>query len=369
MISNKVLQFIFLTCFIIFFPVFTTSPADLLVPSMELITRGYLRGGAFHLATLGAIDISVAGGYKFGGNLLFNLENENLEDITSETSLAFKAASVTIKDMFSLPINMTYYTGEIEEFCTGDKFPDYFGTQPLATHFQGYIYFPEGVRYKGIHTIAGTGLDISTTFLSESFLADFYLYQDAHLGTGKYSTDLRGMLNLNLFKLEAFMGITFPAGTFGLYRTGLMLFYKTGTGGEFFTQIGIPRWDPGTENFDIDLFYFLFEPRVVLNGFSIILTLFWHPKYYLQQLTGELGSVDININFLFGQLERTPLSGGVESSLAFSTVREEQFKAILSPYLGVITSGVFWNFKLNVKLFPFELAEILEAFIGVKAEF
>jgi hypothetical protein len=82
-----------------------------------------------------------------------------------------------------------------------------------------------------------------------------------------------------------------------------------------------------------------------------------------------LGSVDINVNFLIGKTEETPLSGGLESSLKFSTTSDEQFQAHTSPYFSAITSGVLWNFKINAKIFPFAIADLLEFFVGVKAEF
>ncbi len=342
--------------------------ADLLVPEMELITRGYIEDGSLNLGTRGTFDFLIAGGYKFGGRIVLNIESDYLEDLTTDKSLQFKAASITVRDIFSLPVNLSYFTGSIATLCTGDIFPEQFGTERIATRYRGYVYFPEGIRYDGISAVSGTGLAISSTF-AENFITTGYIYQDAYLGTGKYSADLHTILNLELIKLEAFIGSSFPMATSGIYRGGLLLFYKTESGGEFLTQIGVPRWDPMKDPFNIDLFYFLFEPRVKLNKFSVILTLFWHPNYYLQSLTNELGSVDINVNFLIGSPEVSPLSGGIENSLKFSTTRDEQFQAFISPYFSAVTSGVLWNFKVNTKVFPFVPENLFEFFVGVKAEF
>jgi len=342
--------------------------ADLLVPKMELITRGYIENSSFTLATRGNFDLAVAGGYKFGGRLVFTTESDHLEDITDEGTIQFKAASVTLRDIFTLPLDISYFVGSIETLWSGDIFPERYGTKQIATKYRGYTYFPESIQYDGISDIYGTGMKFDASF-SDRFGAAAYLYQDSYLGDGKYSADIRTLLNLELLKLEAFIGSSFPMSSFGYYRFGLFLFVETGSGGEFLTQIGIPKYDPYTDPFNINLFYFLFEPRVRINIFSIILTLFWHPGYYQFEETNEIGSVDMNINFFVGDPEKYPVSGGLESSLKFSTTSTEQFQAIISPYFSAVTSGVLWDIKINTKVFPFNIEDLFEIFIGIKAEF
>jgi len=359
----------FLLCLLIFFlPVPSLFSADLLVPEMELTTRGYIENQTLNLATLGTFDLLIAGGYKFGGRLALNIEGENLEDLTTDNPLNFEAASIVLRDVFRLPMNISYFIGRLDTLCNGDIFQEQYGTEQIGTRYRGYAYFPEGVRYDGIYDIAGTGMALTANF-SDNFTTSAYIYQDAIFGTGIFSADIRTVLNLELFKLEAFIGSSFPVSNVGIYRGGLFLFYKTNTGGEFLTQIGIPKWDPWHDPFDIDLFYFLFEPRVKLNIFSIILTLFWHPAFYMGTETNELGSVDINVNFLIGNPELSTFSGGLENSLKFSTTSTEQFQTYISPYFSAITSGVIWNFKVNTKVFPYALEDLFEFFVGVKAEF
>lgn len=343
--------------------------ANILVPSMELVTRGYMNGGSFVLSTKGDLDLLIEGGYKFGGQVILDFESENLHDITDTSSIGFKSASVLIRDLFSAPLDLTYFAGEYDNLCTGLMFPVYFGTGRIASRFGGYMYFPEGIRYEGIHQVAGTGIKLETTFGSETNRTALYLYQDSFLGAGKYSADLWTIQNFRSFKLESFIGGSFPASSYGYYRAGLLLYYQAGETGEFLTQIGIPRWDPMTDPMQIDLFYFLFEPRVKLGLLSIIMTLFWHPEYYHQTQTNELGSVDVNVNFQLGDPEANLFSGGVETNISFLTYADEMFNARISPYFSAITSGVIWDFKVNVKLFPFNLSDLAEGYIGVRAEF
>ncbi len=347
--------------------------ADLLVPTLDLITRGYFDDdGRFVAGARGSIDLLVAGGYKFGGRLILNMESDNLEQITAGTTVQFKTVSVTARELFGMPFNLSYFIGQHTTFCNGDIFTEYFGAERFATNMRGFLYYPEGIRYDGIHNLAGTGLAVTTSpNLSNVFLGELYLYQDSYLGKGFFSSDLRTLINLELFKFEAFAGSSLPVSTAGLYRAGVLMLYKTPEGvGEFLSQIGIPRWDPVNDPFSIDLFYFLFEPRVRIGFFSIILTLFWHPEYYNRQPTNELGTSDLNVNFLFGEPEKSILSGGLEGTFTFSTSGEkEQFKAVVSPYFSAITAGVVWNLKIKTKVFPFEPNDFIEGYIGVKAEF
>ena len=346
--------------------------ADVNVPTFEVITRGFMDSGSFVLSTRGSVDFLFAGGYKFNGRVLLGFESNDLEDLTQSKSMEFKGAEITMRELLGLPLHLTYFTGINDTFISGDIFPSMFGSKPISTKFRGYLYFPDPlqIRYDGIHTVSGTGVKLSTTFGTERNQTELYLYQDSYLGTGNYSLDIRTLLNFQKFKLEYFLGVSYPASPpFGFYRTGLLLFYDTGAGGEFLTQLGIPRYNPATDSIAIDLFYFLFEPRVRFGIFSIILTLFWHPQYYLQEVTNELGSADINVNFQFGEPELSPTSGGIESALNFSTTGGQQFKAVISPYLSAITSGVIWNVKINAKIFPLSVADLFDVFIGVRAEF
>ena len=137
-------------------------------------------------------------------------------------------------------------------------------------------------------------------------------------------------------------------------------------------QIGMPKWNPEADPLSIDLFYFFFEPRVHFGIFSIFITLFWHPSYYQQTTTGELGSADINLDFRLGDLNKNPYAGGLESTLKVQTPNgtstADPISVTVSPYFSAITTGIIWNFKVNLNLFPFDTAELFEAFVGIKAE-
>jgi hypothetical protein len=368
--------------FLIFLP-FVLGAAEVSIPSLELMTWGRMVDDSFGLYSRAYMQLLIEGGETYGARVELEFDDRDLEKSRTldpvynpdnleqalEKTLLFKSISVEICNLFNTPINLVYFTGATDVFCSGDVFPKHFESEPVASHVKGYSYFPTGVLYDGIHAVRGTGFKLHTPDLSDRMNFAVYAYQDEYLGQGRYSSDLRAMFNTDSLKIEAFWGATYPLSDYGIYRGGLLFFYSTGLGGEFFTQIGIPRWDPSTDNsFNIDLFYFLFEPRVRINLFSIILTFFWRPEYYHQQRTLESGDVDILISFMYGDKEKTSVSGGIENQLSLQTREGEQISFRISPFLSLVTSGVIWDFKINTRLYPYRIKELVEVYVGVKTE-
>ncbi len=372
--------------FLILISSFHLYAADLDVPNMELITRSSFDTGIPVLLTRGKVDLRMNGGYKLGGSLTLGFDSadlgyssadiddydNNAQDLatylSNQTYLQFQSAEIIIRNLFSSPTDLTYFTGATDVLCSGAEFPDLFGSVSVATRYKGYLYFPEN-EFNGIHRINGTGLKVSTTFGSEKNLTSVYIYEDGYLGNSHFSSDIRTLFSFDKIKLEGFLGASFPAASAGLYRGGCLFYYSPGTAGEFFAQIGVPQWDPG-KTFDIDRLFFLFEPRIKLNPLTIILTLFWHPGYYLQDATIDSGSSDIHINFMLGDPEKSTFSGGLEGSTTFNpSALTDQFGVIVSPYISAVTSGVIWNIMLNTTLLPYSLNDMFEGIISVKAEF
>jgi len=351
--------------------------ANVNVPALELYTHGSTEGGDFGFVSRGELDLLVEGGYKFAGRVELNYFSPSLEEAATSGSLTFKSASILLKEIFSLPLDFSYFIGENATFCSGDLFPETFGSLPFTTRYRGFLTFPQGVIYDGLHTLYGTGMKLDYSRQKELWLLSLFLYQDAKVDIpfepGRYSLDFRGALNFSRLKLEAFLGATYPApgSTLGYLRAGL-LFFAAEEGVEFLAQIGIPRWSPLEDSFSIDLFYLLFEPRVRLGLFSIIPTFFWRPSYYHQQVTEEQ-AFDVNLNLQIGRPPLTRVNGGLEGNFSYQIESagsaQSDFQIKVSPYLQVETSGVIWETKVNAKLWPFALDELIEVFLAVKAEF
>jgi len=358
--------------------------ANVAIPSLELITRGTMESGVFGLATRGEMDLRVEGGYKFGGLISFTYVNNTIEEDPFGVGLTFKTATITMRQLFALPIDFSFFVGQSDVLCSGDGFTETFGTASFATRYRGYLYFADGVLYDGIHQVKGTGLKLNLAPLKDTLSLSVFAYQDAHFTTdvtetdgsvstyldpGHYSIDARVLANLPAMQVEGFAGTTLSMDSLYGYWRGGLLFHASNQNVEFLAQIGIPQFDPATDStFNIDLFYLLFEPRLHLGLLSIIPTFFWHPGEYLQVSTGESGSFDINLNFMLGDEVKTPLMGGLEGNFRF-VKSEGNFLIKASPYLSFMTPGVIWNFKLDCKLWPFDAADLVETYIGLKAEF
>ncbi|MGA2641430.1 MAG: hypothetical protein ABSG21_11095 [Spirochaetia bacterium] len=360
-------------------------PANIVVPKMDLITRGAMNSGAFTLQTFGDLTLEVQGGYKFGGALAFNIQNLNLENFSpspplSTIPLSFQSASIVIRDLFSQPLSLTYFVGQNDTFCSGDGFA-LFGAQPIMTSYRGFMYFPTGPVYDGIYQIQGTGARIELVPKIESLSFDYYLYEDTRTqypgitqpiitSPGTYATDFRFLLNYAAIKVEGFAGADLTPSSLDYFVRGGILFYATNRNVEFLAQLGIPKWDPAVDSVpNINLFYLLVEPRLHMGSFSIVPTFFWHPSYYMEAgpIPGEAGSFDVNLNLFYGDASKDTLQGGLESNFRFESATQGAFK--LSPWLGINTPGVLWKVKVDGKIWPLDYSDLVEVFVGAQAQF
>ncbi|MCX7787118.1 MAG: hypothetical protein N2442_05435 [Spirochaetes bacterium] len=361
------------------------SAVEVSIPNLELMSWGRLEEGTFGLYSRGYLEVALLGAERgFGGKAEFLFEDSNLEESATLPSsydqsaleqafrktLRVKSLSVEMKQIFQLPVSMVYFTGSTDVIGSGKVFTSVFGLASLASPVHGYLYFPKGIQYEGIHTIAGTGLKLYTDKAFETLFLSAYTYQDQYLGKGKYSSDLWIAFNFEGLQLETFIGASYPISTYGLYRAGLLFHYKTPEGGAFFTQIGVPRWDPKEDTrFTVDLFYFLFEPRVQIGLFGVSITFFWHPSYYLQTATGESGITDLYIRFSYGKQPQTSWVGGIENGVTLQTNAGEQITYRLTPYVSILTSGVQWEFRINFNLYPYHWNSLIQTFVGAKTSF
>jgi hypothetical protein len=386
----------------------TAFAADLSVQTLDLISHGGLDSGTgrFAVDTRLYFDLAIKGGEKFGGLIRMDFLSGTVENdlaksgqtlnhltgapiagdinaiidkINSLTSPRLRTAAVTARGLLGLPLEATYFVGMLDNFCSGDDFITLYGASPFSTALRGPMVYPEGVGgnsnlfYEGIHAVNGTGFRFGTTSkLSSGFNAYLYAYQDADIGPGFWSGDLRFLLNSGPVKLELFGGgSTQPGAPLGVYRAGMLFYAAPGEVGEFFAQAGIPRWDI-SKAFSVDELYFLFEPRINFGVGSLALTVFYHPAWYRQKETDEAGSLDAAFNLRFGKLAEQGAQGGVESLLELRTATGSTPLSInISPYYSVIAAGIEWDMKLTLKLFPFPSPwyGVFKPFIGLKTSF
>jgi len=360
--------------------------ANITVPELEIYTWGRNQGSGFELATFGDIDLLLDGGYKFGGSLLFGFSNEVLETASYNDMLAFKAARITLRELFNIPLNFTYFIGEGDTLGSGDIFSQQFGTAPVASAYPSYVHFPNNADvdfFSGIHTIYGTGGEIEFAPIEKNWLLSLYIYQDASeaftsgvapnvlLDYGHASMDIRAAFSWETIKMEAFLGATYPTSdsTLGYYRSGLLL-YAGIKDVEFLAAAGFPLWKPTVDPFTFDLFYLLIEQRVRLGLLSEVLTVLWRPSYYHQTANTTRG-IDINLDMNISGSDTSVLAGGIEGNFVYQLTPTDEITAKLIPYLQVATSGVVYEVRASTKIWPFDadFSDFLEVFLSIKASF
>jgi hypothetical protein len=357
--------------------------ANLVVPSLELVTRGFMNAGTFELASAADLDLVIEGGYKFGGRIGLSYVDTSLEDPSITDRVAFDGASVIVRDVFGIPLSLAWFIGTYDVLASGSEFPVTFGTAEIASAYRGYLYFPDPAapQYDGIHQVKGTGLRISAIPVPDTLMLALYLYQDGwftsgvdgfgidEFDPGQWSVDLRVLANMPAIKLEGFLGVTaVPTSAAGWYRAGV-LFHASMKSLEVLAELGLPKWDPVADTpFSINLFSMMLEPRLHLGLFNAAATFFWHPGWYHQEPTGELGTFDVNLNLYLGDLTKNLTLGGLEGNLGFNS-GSGAFDLKVAPYLSFVTPGAVWKIKLDTKLLPFDAADLIEVFVGIRSNF
>jgi hypothetical protein len=392
------------------------TAAEITVPQLEIASRGRIEDGEFVLGSVVSADLALSGGYKYGMLLGFSFEAADLakafayrnfnfghldptglppthqeyndlvdqanDRLNNQGTLSFRVAKATARDLFDKPLELSFFIGEADYFCGGEEFTGRFAVDPIGTEFRGFFYFPDGIggditrQYKGIHGVRGTGLSLALTPW-EFFVPMIYLYQDfsyAELVNGgikgsRYSGDLRFLINRESVKLEAFGGVSLNSGLDTNIRGGLLAHFSSQKRVEFLLQGGVPGWEKGDE-FSIDNFYFLMEPRLLFDSFGFYVTFFYHPLEYMHiKSEEERGKADINVKFLSGNAN-TGFSWGLETTLGLKIDGMEDFSVWVSPFAGFMASGLRWDTKLRVNTLVWETpAEMFEVFIGVRTAF
>jgi len=405
-------KYVILPISLLLLPVSLSFSAELTVPSLEMASTGTVQNGTFSLSSVAQADIALTGGYKYGGLLRLAFSSRDLEkalgygrtslDLASAdpvpatdynalvdrfnnlAALQFKLAQVSARKPFELPVELSYFIGFSDSFCSGDDFPQLFGSVPVSSEFKGFAYFPQGIggnpsyQYNGIHQAIGTGFHLSL-LAWQNFIPMVYLYQDSAFinestgipESGRYSGDVRFLVNGQYVKFEAFAGATYPYGTYGMYRGGMLAYFTTGTGADFLAQVGIPGWESGTD-IKVDNLYFLFEPRLAIGIFALPITLFYHPVRYLQLLNPEeRGATDINAKLLIGDILKYRLQGGLESTVNLrSGASANTLDLRIAPFLSIVTEGIRWDFKIRIDPFKYtKPLEMADTFIGVRTAY
>lgn len=355
----------------------SAGAAGLSVPEFAMLTNGRVNdAGLFVLSTRMGMDLTVEGGAKFAAWVRLSFTSTDLESyfaslyapiatmpdpdaidaLSANRGFGVQTAAVALQDVLGTPLELTLFAGRLDEFCSGNDFPALFGTKAFSTKLKGFMYFPEGINgdpsrwYDGLHTAYGTGMRLSLP--GESVIPYLYVYQDLWLGEGVWSVDARVLFNTERIKLEGFAGASVAVGQAGLYRGGLLFHYDTGAIGDFYAQVGVPRWDP-MEAFGPEHLYFMFEPRIDFGFGSLNLSLFFHPAWYLQAATGEDGNLEMRVDLNFGDMDEKSWLIGADTLVSYRPESAtEPFVVEASGYVQTVKNGVRIDAKVTMRAFP-----------------
>jgi hypothetical protein len=388
-LNRKTWIILVLAALLIASPLFS---ANITVPSLEIYSWARNGGSGFALDSYGDMEVQLDGGYKFGGAMKFGFSSSSLETAAYNDALTFKSVSVTLRELFSIPLNFTYFIGEGDTFGTGAIFTPYFGTPLLGSNYTSFLHFPSTEEqqynfYEGIHTVYGTGGKFEYAPLDKNWLVSLYIYQDASpafltdpafppvdFTSRQGSLDVRTAINLQNVQVEAFVGATLPSpdSAIGYIRNGLFV-HAGSEKFEFMAEIGMPRWRPLDDSFGLDLFYLLVEPRVHLGAISIVPTFFWRPGYYQQEANQtNIEAMDINLDLQFHGKEESLISGGIEGNFVYQTAPSSETIGKAMPYVQLSTPGVVYKAQLNAKVWPFDVSDLSDTFavfLSIQAAF
>ncbi|MDR1286941.1 MAG: hypothetical protein LBK08_04955 [Treponema sp.] len=403
--------------FLLAFPFFSLFGAEITVPRLELATRGRVNDdGEFALATNAIADIALDGGYKFGvrlglsftaadlgkafayrsfrflpvppGTAVSDLEYNSLTDqmnsaMDNSAFLSFRSAKATARDLFSLPLELSYFIGHGDTFGSGEEFAARYGLFQVPTDFTGFYYFPDGIggdinrRYEGIYQARGTGFSFALTRWNV-FVPLFYVYQNlaafedgTYSFTGnRFSGDLRLLFNGNGLSVEAFGGVTGGRDPRIQFRGGLLAFFSSGADTDLLLEAGIPGWEKGSE-FGADHLYFLIEPRLRFGIMAFHLTFFYHPLVYQGVRTNdERGRADINFKIIAGDPVSTGIQGGIENTLGVKVDDYDALTVRFSPFVSFISNGLQWNVKLRINVTDHSTPyRMFEVFAGIRTAY
>ncbi|MDR2370718.1 MAG: hypothetical protein LBD71_04495 [Treponema sp.] len=406
--------------FVLFFaavPFFPLSGVEITIPRMEIATRGKVNDdGEFALATNALVDLALDGGYKYGvrlglsfasadlgkalayrnfrfqplsaGTTVTDVEYNSLagqmnEAMDNSAVLAFRIAEATARDLFDLPLELSYFIGHGDVFGSGEEFAHRYGLFHIPTDYTGFYYFPDGIggdinrRYDGIYQVRGAGFSFTLT-PRDKFVSMFYVYQNipvfekgnlSYTG-GRFSGDLRLLFNLENMAVESFGGLTGGRDGTMQFRGGALAWFDSGKGAEFLVQAGIPGWERGTD-FGVDNLYFLMEPRLRSGLFAVHITFFYHPLVYDGIKTAaERGTADVNLKLMAGDIITKGILGGIETTLRIRSDQNEDLKTWLSPFVSFVSNGLQWNLKLRVSMMDYRTPyKMFEMFTGIKAAY
>ncbi len=342
--NRFIIIFLILLCFQLTVVTFTYG-ANVFVTTMDITSRINLDA---EIGTRGIFDISLDGGYKYQGKLLFQYYNLDLENDTSR-ALVFDGAQASVNDIFNF-LDLTYFTG-------------FYGIIGEGKHYKGHLYHQTpGFDYNGYLPVRGTGLVFGSSYY-DMYTGQIFVYQrwgNSYIN----SLDFTFGLQKDPVIFSLFGGVSSSE-----YRAGSQIKYL-GENVELYFTMGNPTIVQG-RRIEFDDFYFLLEEWFKLKNWNLILSVFMRPKKHYNYLlrdywdTGEKNDIDFNFDLNYEPEARYFSTGG---ELNIQTNKTDALGVYISPYISIFTSGLTWKIKVNFNVVS-ETQDLITAYLNIKASF
>ena len=325
------------------------SAATIGIEELEMTSFGSGTYEQFGFSTYGSFSLYASGGLKYSAKIGFSFYQLNIERMFSEEAasfyqnmgLKFKYGIVSLVNIFSSPLSISYWVGKYEHLGT-------------SGNYKGYISVPSTTDYSYFYKMNGTGFTFTLQFFEDRFKIKHFFYQNGNFKDengnfemGHFSFDGQFGFYSELVSVELFGGYTYPFAEYGSWKSGVTL----NVGNEyvqFLTTAGVPRFQ---HTMSLSDFYIITELSFRLYFIKNVFSFFTRPLYYNEDYTGittEREDFDINndLNFFY---EDFPLNGGIVLNYKYNPPEDlsKTTALVLSPYLNLYTSGVIWNFKTN----------------------
>jgi hypothetical protein len=402
---------LFLTLAVLFIPVFTIFGADIFVSNLDIAARGFMENGELVVSSRANMDISLNGGYKFNVFLGWTLDaadlgralafrnfaldplpssasqvtvgdyNALLDRFNNQAVLSLNLIKATARDLFGIPLELSFFMGKGDVFGNGDMFFSRWGKAVTGTDFTGYYFFPEGIgknpsrHYNGVYAAEGTGVSVAYTGL-DFMMPAVYAYEEfspqidtlSQPSAAKFSGDARFLFNFGKVSADIFGGVTFEKDEELVVRAGFLLFFSAGNN-EFFIQAGMPGYNLG-KPISVDYLYALAEQRLFYGVFSEHFTVFYHPAIY-QNVTvdSEKDRLDLNLKLALGEKSAIPVMGGSDFTAEFKIGDLDSSHFRVSPFINFRTSGFEWTLRARYDVLETDWEKALDFFVGMRASF
>jgi hypothetical protein len=289
----------------------------------DFVSVGYVPDGSDspNVLTKGSVSARFipASWVNFRGGVSFLLpDTGNFFNPATESStpgaLLFDNASINLRPQLAPTLGITFFTGKLDDPASDSLIREWLKRSIDTPEFQD---LPAGMAFSSESVIDGTGIMIASVPGNANCVTGFYGYWNSRKGSDSvFTADVRGGAVSDLWKLNAFAGISFqPDALKPTFRGALTALLSTDSGNELYVSAGLRNSEFENSKIGRNL-YFVFEPRLYWDRTDIALSFFSSPVFPDNAISyvpedSESNYLGANLLVGFGNLDAIGMRGGV----------------------------------------------------------